>query len=159
MESTGALTVVATVTFSMTHLDTLIINASRTEQWCCSNGVAWHRQAGRHAGACMAKKKYQGPGPCGMPEKEHVGVTGPRGQGTREAEVGIPQRYLKDIPQRYTVGQQQKCGASVGKIHQSKTSFDISIGFTEHWAPGLVDHIQADRTGPEQIDGQTNDET
>ena len=79
MASTGALIVVATVRFSRTHLDTLIINAGRTEQWCYSNGVAWHGQEGRHAGACMAKKKYQGPGPRGMPEKEHVGVTGPRG--------------------------------------------------------------------------------
>ena len=49
MASTGALTVVATVRFSRTHLDTLIINAGRTEQWWCSNGVAWHGRAGRQA--------------------------------------------------------------------------------------------------------------
>ena len=55
MASTGALTVVATVRFSRRHLDTLIINAGRREQWCCSNGVAWHGQEGRHAGACMAQ--------------------------------------------------------------------------------------------------------
>ena len=60
MASTVALTVVATVRFSRTHLDTLIINAGRTEQWCYSNGVAWHRQAGRHAVACMEKKEIPG---------------------------------------------------------------------------------------------------
>ena len=100
MASTGALTVVATVRFSRTQLDTLIINVSRTDQWCCSNGVAWHGQAGRHAGACMAKKQYQGPRPRGMPEKDHVGVTGLRGQGIGEAEAGTPQRYSQGLQQQ-----------------------------------------------------------
>ena len=72
------------------------------EQSSGATAMAWHgtgRQADMPSRA-WKKRKYQGPGPHGMPEKEHVGVTGPRGQGTGEAEAGTPQRYSQGLQQQ-----------------------------------------------------------